>query len=351
MDKVGIFFFRPSLGGGTTTFTAHLYKAFESIGVRPLIYKVRPRGEINYRPFGKYDNVKYRNITIDDAIRYIRKFPTVMSAPAADKYLVEPGLIQRFMKLGMRIVLHDPNEFSIYNHLNVIENRKKLKVAKLPTRPICIRPTIQKFYPDAVWIPHPYMRSMDNHTARMMGTRIHTAISVARIASVKRPRIILDANRLLPTRLRCKLLGAEYRMYTLNLQKKYSDVFKQSGKTFQFPMTFEAPVDLCAQSILNIDMTYFPDDGGGTQYSQMEAMDAGCVNVMHDDWLRYDGELVKRKNVWTVNGADELARFVKLVDKNSMDDELHRIRENSFKLLRSHAPKTVGELYWKELNK
>lgn len=336
---VGIFFFRPWLGGGTTTFTAHLFKAVEAAGYDPCIFRVKERGEEKTRPFAKYDGVHYQNITYDYAKKLCGAMPTVMGSPAGTKYLVRPDLIMKLAMRGMRLVIHDPNEFSIYDHLST---RKGLRAAKLPTRPICIRPTMQKFYKNALWIPHPYMRSYGDGDARK--ERKKNAVSVARIASVKRPKIVLEANRLLPKRKRVLLKGAEYRMYTRTLEEKYGDVFQQSGKTFQYPMTFAAPVDICSEYTYNVDMTWFPDDGGGTQYAQMEAMDAGCVNIMHRDWFRYGGEMKVGKHVLAVNGHEQLARLLK-----SGSSVEHSIVENSLRLLRKHAPEIVGKMYMEEL--
>jgi glycosyltransferase involved in cell wall biosynthesis len=344
-QPVGIFFFRPWLGGGTTTFTAHLFKAIEAAGYAPCIFRVKERGEQKTRPFAKYDGVHYQNITYEEAKKVVRDIPTVMGSPAGTKYLIRPDLIMQLAQRGMRLVIHDPNEFSIYDHLST---RKGLRAAKLPTRPICIRPTMQKFYKNARWIPHPYMRSLTDKEADSDVYRHLNAVSVARIASVKRPKIILDANRLLPKRLRVQLKGAEYRMYTKGLEEKYGDVFQQSGKTFQFPMTFAAPVDLCAGYFWNVDMTWFPDDGGGTQYAQMEAMDAGTINVMHSDWFRYKGELKPDKHLLTVSGHEGLYQILKR-SPPLPKDRAQVIRENCYRLLKAHAPKVVGEQYMEEL--
>lgn len=336
-NPVGIFFFRPSLGGGTTTFTAHLFKALAAAGFTPVIYRVKANSEDRLRQFGKYDGVFYQNVSVEDAVRIVRKIPTVMGSPANSKYLVYPDLIMDLMKKGMRTVIHDPNEFTIYDHLG--------KVTKLPTRPICIRPTMQRFYKDALWIPHPYMRSGGGIGTFAPSTK--HAVSVARIAAVKRPKIILEANRLLPKKLRVELKGAEYRLYTRSLEQKFGDVFQQCGSTFQFPMTFEAPVEICAQYKYNVDMTFFKDDGGGTQYAQMEAMDAGCVNIMHEDWFRYGGEVKPGKHVIAVNGPEHLAGILR---PNEYDNaSLNVIRNNAFNLLNRHAPKVIGELYKEEL--
>jgi len=332
--EVGIFFFRAGLGGGTTTFTAHLFKALEAAGASPTIYRVKARGEQKLRPFGKYDGVQYQNITLEQARWVVKHQPTVMAAPENPKHLVQPDLIERLMRLGMRVVIHDPNEFKIFEHL---------KDGKLPTRPICIRPSMKKFYPSAVWIPHPYMRVGKSKQA--VYPHDQHAVSVARIASVKRPKIILEANRLLSKKLRVELRGAEHRMYTYGLKEKYSDVFQQSGKTFQFPMTFDAPVDICGKYRYNVDMTYFPDDGGGTQYAQMEAMDAGTVNIMHEDWFRVKGEL-RTHHVATIDSPVALAEMLKYEMGN---EEYGGYVQEGFALLEAHEPRRVGKLYLKEM--
>jgi hypothetical protein len=338
MSDVGIFFFRPTLGGGSTTFTAHLFEALKAAGADPIILRVgeRSNGE-KRRTFGKYEGIEYLKINPVQARGYVSKMPTIMSAPIGDKDLPEPGLITTLMKKGMRIVIHDPNEFKIFDHLGGGQ-------AALPTIPFCIRPTMQRFYHDAIFIPHPY--TPVNYGAI---ERKHLACSTARIASVKRPRLLLDANRLVPVKKRIQLRGAEYRMFTYNLQKKYGDVFKQSGGEFQFPMTFEAPVQVAAEYKLNFDMTYFPDDGGGTQYAQMEAMNAGTVNVMHEDWWRLGvGEMKPGKHVLTVDGSDAIVKLLKQPPSQEQCDEINAACST---LLKRHAPKTIGKMYLEELSR
>ena len=337
---VGIIFFRPTLGGGTTTFAAHLFKALEAAGANPMIYRVadeEPRTLVKPRQFGKYDGVKYIKVGPESLKNVVKSMPTVMAAPANSKFFPNnPDIIVNMMTLGMRTVIHDPNEFTIYDHLG--------KATKLPSRPICIRPTMKRFYRDALWIPHPYFQvpSPAPGKRRLAG-------SIARIASVKRPRLLLDANRQVVKNKRIELRGAEYRMYTYNLQKKYGDVFQQCGGTFQFPMTFEAPVEVASGYRLNFDMTYFPDDGGGTQYAQMEAMNAGTVNVMHEDWWRLGpGEMKPGKHVLTVDGVQSI---IAMLCSPPEQDQLDEINHNCQALLRNHAPAKVGKMYLEEITK
>lgn len=341
-QPVGIFFFRPTLGGGTTTFTAHLYEALKAAGADPMILRVGEKGGDKVRTFGQYDGVNYTKVGPKEARTWLKNMPCIMGSPANSKYMpFEPDMIMNLMKLGMRTVIHDPNEFTIYDHLG--------KNVKLPTEPICIRPTMQRFYPKAIFIPHPYAPQSAGVYADVKRKKL--AGSTARIASVKRPRLLLDANMLLPENKRVQLRGAEYRMFTYNLQKKYPpDIFRQCGGTFQFPMTFQAPVRVAAEYKLNFDMTLFPDDGGGTQYAQMEAMNAETVNVMHEDWWRFDkefrGEMRPGKHVLTVSGVPDIVKLLKSPPK---PDQLGEIVENSKSLLKKHAPKIIGERYMEVL--
>jgi hypothetical protein len=343
-QPVGIFFFRPTLGGGTTTFTAHLYKALEAAGASPTILRVGEKGSDTLRQFGKYDGVNYQKVGPSEARTWLKNAPCIMGSPANSKYMpFEPDMIMNLMKLGMRTVIHDPNEFTIYDHLG--------KVTKLPTRPICIRPTMQRFYKEALFIPHPFM------TVPFDGSKKRKpAGSNARIASVKRPRLLLEANRKVVKAKRIELRGAEYRMFTYNLQKKYGDVFQQCGGTFQFPMTFEAPVNVCGEYVLNFDMTWFPDDGGGTQYAQMEAMNAGTVNIMHEDWWRLEkedkkmpkGEMRPGKHVLTVKGVENI---IDLLHRPPSADQIAEINANCATLLKRHAPKVIGKAYLEEITR
>jgi hypothetical protein len=338
--KVGLFFLRPSLGGGSTTFTAHLVEALRAAGADPVILRVGQRsGNGKRKPFGEYPGIEYERVDPVEARRYVKTMPTLMTAPIGAKDLPEPDLIEQLVALGMRTVIHDPNEFEIFDYLQ--KGQFKFK-----RPPFCIRPTMHRFYPEAVFIPHPYSPVPPGAFEDVKRGKL--ACSTARIASVKRPRMLLDANMVLQTKQRVQLRGAEYRMFTYNLMKKYPpDIFKQSGGEFQFPKSFEAPVRVAAEYKLNFDMTWFPDDGGGTQYAQMEAMNAGTVNVMHEDWWRFGkGEMVPGKHVLTISDVSGIVQLLKHPPSPAFLDE---VNANCATLLKRHAPKVIGQAYMKEL--
>jgi hypothetical protein len=334
MSEVALFFFYRTFGGGTTSFTVHLFEAMRRAGHAPKIYRVKERGEDRERSFSGYEGVTYRNITSDEALRIVKKTPSLMTAPCNSKFLqFDPTIIGKMMKAGMRIVVHDPNELEIYDHLN---NREQVQ------RPICIRPTMRQFFKDAHYIPHPYVREFDGDQGR---PRPWLAVSVARVTFVKRTEIILEANRLLPKRSRIVLRGAENRLYTkFKILPRFPEYVQ--GCT-GFPMTWGASARECLRAKYAVDMTWFPSDGGGSQYSFMESWDAGAVNVLHSDWLRYRGEMIDGGNCLAIDSAKDLARLL----KNDRGQNVGDLVQAGYAALRTHDPVKVAQAYMRELTR
>ena len=352
--QVALFFLPSSLGGGSTSFTAHLYKGLEMAGHEPLIFRIRARHETNGRPFGKY-GIPYQNVTLDASLKMLKHTPGLLTGPTHSKHLpFAPDAVAKLMKAGMRIVVHDPNEFKVFDHLTLLPRNAP--------RPIIIRPPMRQFFPKALFIPHPYVRQRER-TNYKPEKRLYTAVSIARITFVKRTHLILEANRLVSEEQQCILRGAENRLYTRHVLTKKFPEFKQ-GK-YGFPMTFVDAVKECANAKYAVDFTYFPDDGGGSQYSFMEAWDAGTVNVIHSDWLRFDGEMKAepwsrypgergahpnpKRNCIAVDDASQLAALL----KNEAELSRHqRIVENGYAMLKAeHDPARIAKRYVKELTR
>ena len=76
------------------------------------------------------------------------------------------------------------------------------------------------------------------------------------------------------------------------------------------------------------------------------AMDAGCINIMHEDWFRFDGELERMKYALDVANSDDLAD---LLHGGISCHSAAVIQRNCNALLEQHGPHCVGKLYMKEL--
>lgn len=333
MSEVAILFLRPGLGGGTTTYTAHLHAALAAAGHQPMIYRARVHTEDKLRPFGKYAHTWYRNFSARDLLQLVQHTPAIITAAAAAKDQPQYTLVPQLLAAGARLVVHDAMEFKVHDHIK--------PDTKLPTRPILIRQSMLRYFPTALWLPHPYKRSAP---AGILRDKV--AVSVTHVKSVKRTHLILEANRLLPPERRVEILGAEHRIYSYQLAQKYPDVFKQ-GQHKPFPMTFDAAPALCARAAYCVDMTRFPEDGGGTQYPLLEAMDAGTVNIMHEDWFAVPGSLRRNHDVLTVANPAQLASRLRYADYYAPQEQ--RTVEAGYEVLKQHDHQLVGNLYAEEM--
>lgn len=352
--EVSLFFMYRTFGGGTTSFTVHLAQAMRMAGIKVYIYRVKERKEDITRKFSEYEGIRYRNIDAATALKKVKQRPALMTAPCNSKYMpYAPTIITDLMKEGMRVVIHDPNEFEIYDHLD----GKKWKFAH---QPFCIRPSMQKFFPKAHFIPHPYVREFEIDHWTPFKDREHLAVSVARVTFVKRTEIILEANRIIrkegDEKDQVVLRGAENRLYTKFKLMKLFPEYRQ-GKT-GYPMTWGASARECEKGVFALDFTWFPDDGGGSQYSFMEAWDAGTVNIIHKDWMRTPGEMFPhptdraKGNCIAVKGAREAAEWLMLYRKSSRwrEDCKQIVQNGKRMLLKYHDPVKVAEQYWEVLN-
>jgi hypothetical protein len=333
MGQVALFFMRRDFGGGSTSYTVHLYLSLKQAGYEPSIFRVTANGDGQIRPFSKYEGASYRNVTFDESIRIIETTPSIMTGACPEKDLwFRPTAIIDMMKAGMRCVVHDPNEFKIYDHARYVE------------RPIIIRPTMRRFYNDSVFIQHPYVPWFKDEAPPLEGRPLR-AVSIARVTFVKRTEWILDANRLLHEDSQVVLRGAENRLYTRHkILDQYPEY--QQGST-GYPLVWGAGPQECAKAKFAVDMTYFPDDGGGSQYSFMEAWDAGTINIVPRDWLRYEGEMQEAMNCISVDGPQGLADALTIAE---LAYDLNTIRTEGRRLLREyHSPEVVAEAYAAEL--
>jgi len=322
-----LFFMHDSWGGGTTTYTLHLHAGMLAAGLQPRIVRPRPRGESHSRVIGK-TGVPYWNVDAGEALRLARKHPSLIVASADPKILAfAPDLVDRLLAAGTRVVLHDPTEFNNFGGP--------------PPDPICVRPAGKRASGGGVFVPHPYVRVFDRWEYES-DEREWTGVSVARVTFRKRTHLICEANRALRKSEQIQIRGSENRLYTRHvLGPKYGFVQGTTG----FDVVMGEGARLCARARYHVDFTKFPDDGGGTQYTILEAWDAGAVNVVHSDWLEQKGELEHGANCIGVEGPDELVRLVR-------SDKRHgEIVNQGYAMLKRHDAVRVARMVQREISR
>lgn len=312
--KVDLLYLSPNPYGGWVTYTAHLMRCLEANGIEARLFKIRPRTEKKERDFGY--GIKYRNISMEDADKLGNR---KLIVAAAKNFLMETTW---FYCSGAGLVVHDPTELK--------------NLPMLSDNIIVVRKAGLQYIPNATFIRHPYSIKQYDHRIE----KKWNALSVCRIDFDKHTDILLDANRLLPESKRIEIRGFENRIYTrFKILPNYPEWVQSQGA---YPRTVDAAYEMLQQATYAVDMSQIKGDGGGTQYSFLEAMNAGAINIIHSGWVRENDDMVPGENCIAVNGAGELAM---LLENDIHAEDRKRIVENGIRHLLNHCHEKVGPQY------
>jgi glycosyltransferase involved in cell wall biosynthesis len=289
--------------GGWVSFTAHL-----SLKYSLPLYKLGSRTEEKQRDYGY--GVQYQNRAPTD----LPKGRILITA--IDKSYYE--FLDK-MPDGTMIVIHDPTEVSGKGKEPVLKALARFKV-------ITIRESVKKFLKDqfgikSKFIVHPFYEYPFTKTKDPGG-----AVSISRIDFDKHTDILLKANKQLKDPI--EIYGAINRQYVFF---KLNDLgFKRFYKG-PFEKSFEDLDDILADAKYVVDMSVIKNDGGGSQYTFLEAMYQGCALVINAKWVNGSKtEFEDGKNCFVV--ADE-GELVALMNK---DPSTTRVVRGGKELLKPH---------------
>ena len=293
--------------GGWVTYTYHLYHALHRAGVACQVVKL---GKFSgNRNFGY--GLQYARRTVDE----LRGQHNLIVAVQKNQSEACTALLED----GAAIVAHDPNEFKF--------------IPATCNRIITIRKANQKALAGSVYIPHPYL------PRNLQALKKKRAISVSRIDFDKHTEILLDANRLQSGMI--DIRGFENRIYTrFKIMPKYPE-WQQSKAAF--PRDAGAAVDLLLPYRYMVDMSVIKGDGGGTQYTFLEAIDAGCCVVINKEWVLPKGVMQPGVNCLAVADAAELKKVLMKTPVKTASAIADRARA----LLKVHDYVKIGEVYRK----
>lgn len=310
MSRIVLAYLAKAKYGGWPTFTRHLHAALKAAGMSPVIRVAGARTAPMPHDFGH--GLMTRRVSMDDLLRC--KDPVIIAA--ADKDHAEHA--QRLVAGGAAIVVHDPAE----KHLSEIP----------PERTIVIRRSMKARLPKASFIPHPYERRRPDRNP------LHAALAHSRIDFDKYTHLLLEARDLGAD---ITIMGAPNPMYVhFKIHPRWP-----SFESEPFPREAHAGADLCATARCIVDMSAIKNDGGGTQYSFMEAWDAGSPLVINRKWVQGypDDEMQDGVNcLAAADGSEIKACLDRLAEDPQLRDTL---RANGERALESHSPEVIGLQY------
>jgi len=305
--RINLVYLSPNTTGGWVTFTAHLMHSLLVQGIDARLYKVGNRNEPFKRPFGY--GVWYSN----RKLHWFKEHPTIITAVAkkfADAYQT---LVRR---CDARIVIHDPTETSYLRNVD---------------RPWVVRRSGVTQFDNATFIRHPYVR-MGGHLNSAF-KRPKDCVSTSRIDFDKHTNILLDAKRLGAD---LDIYGFENRLYTKF--KIIPDYPEWEQSKVAYPRTREAAFDILRSSRAMADMSLIKGDGGGTQYTTLEAWDAGTVPIINTGWVRRGDDMVPGTNCLTAGDGRSLVKVLKTLRNAQLRGTL---QYGGYEALKRHAPNKI----------
>ena len=305
--------------GGWVTFTAHL-----SLLKDYKIYKIgkRTEGTIDnpkLREFGY--TCKYQNISINDLIKLDQ--PIMVTALDKNYYDVIDKLPD-----NTKIVIHDPTELKT-NQNNLISNLERFRC-------ITIRKTVQDYLLNyginSTLLYHPYVSLVSDIADVEKMKNKNKRVSISRIDYDKHTEIILKANNLLLEPI--EIYGTKNDMYVYNKLKELDpmkETLPSSNYRGRFTKDFCALSNILSDSKYVVDMSRIKNDGGGSQYTFLEAIDYDCALILHKDWVHNKpSHFIPNVNCFTVADENELVELL------NSDQDISKIIDNARDLLIPH---------------
>lgn len=305
--KYNLVYMAKPVYGGWVSFTSHL-----ALKKDYKLYRISNKTESKERPYGY--GVNYRNLSIKDVV----KLPNLLIT-AVDKKFYE---YLPFIK-GATIVIHDPTELKE----EVLDFIKRNNV-------ITIRKTVQKLLKEkhgikSKFLYHPLYEFPFDKTSIKKKTR---NISISRVDFDKNTHLVVEANNKLAKKNQVEIYGALNDLYIYhklrhtNFSKYYKGKF---GKDFE---DLKGLLDNCKYMV---DLSSIKNDGGGSQYTFLEAIYMECILVLNSKWV--DNVKTPFKdgvNCFVVSSSEELVKLL----KTDISEKKHKqITTNAKKLLKDHT--------------
>ena len=290
--------------------------------------RITNRFERTFREFGY--GISYQNVTTE-ALDFAEK-------PFITDMFKNFHILERMKRTDITIVIHDASEISK-------ENEPYLKYWNI----ICIRKALQqylkeKYHLNPKFRHHPFYpyqiqeNSNGNHDYSDSDGLMHKtdAVSISRIDYGKNMHIILKANRLIDLKNKSNTVKIYGPFNPTYIKPLGAQTFKQYYYGV-FDRSFQAISNILNKAKFMIDLTVLPHDGGGTQYTFLEAIHNETALIINRKWIDdVDSKYCDFKegyNCFAISNEKELAEII----SNTKNIDTTKIVNNAKKLMDRHT--------------
>lgn len=323
--------------GGTVTFTAHL---LNTLG-RKHILRIQNAPNDNEVSGNFGYGIDYKIVTSE--------FLDNINNPFITDFFRYNHLLEKLTRHDITIVIHDPTEISQ-------ENVLYLKYWNI----ICIRKAFQEYLKNkynlhSKFLYHPfYPYSTENNNNSLVEynnsikedyhkiqTEKRDAVSISRVDYGKNTEIIIEANRLLRKEEKdqydcmVKIHGPfnpQYVNHMLGGEQNFRQYYRGT-----FAKSFKAVSNILNKAKFVVDLSIINNDGGGTQYTFLEAIHHGAALIINRKWIEALNpkycDFKEGYNCYAISDAQELAGII----KNNKNIDTAKIVNNAKKLMDRHT--------------
>jgi hypothetical protein len=333
--RVALFALTDAKYGGWVTYTAHLKRGFEANGLEARVLRVGEHTESKSRPWSQ--GLNYQNISRARAAEICQIADIAIIAVAAPKRVEDTDLLLNY---GAALVIHDPTEIK-GNVKNVLSSCKHPVIV---VRRAMV-PHVLEAGADAIFIKHPYLPDPE-----LPSPRCRHAVAYSRVDFDKNTGVIAEANEQVPDDKRVLIYGAENRLYTHHKLDKEAPNWRKCYQGEYNGKTPWAGKRLADSAYMAVDLSTIKGDGGGTQYTHLEAFDSGAALVLHENWMvgdPKDPENEVAEAAYFVSDAEDLAAL--LVAQPDPDERM-KMAEAGRHILAEHEAGKIAKEYEEALS-
>jgi hypothetical protein len=337
LEETRFIYLHRYLYGGVTTFTAHL---IHRLGISN-DYRNKDDSWITQIPYantilrcGKISEKKLR--VFGYGLHYQNVSPAVLSKIGYPFLTIfkERYFFHTLFKLSeshidrskdITLVVHDHRDIS-ERTTPYIKNWTLVAIRRT------VQDYMQKRYGlDCAFLYHPFYPYPIVRKSKRKG-----AISISRISFEKNTDMIIKANKILNKCEPIKLYGCPSRVYVRHFLGGFQGDF---SKYFcgMFDKSFSILSEILAGAKFVVDLSVLKNDGGGTQYTFLEAIHNDCALILHRKWIEGSGikpeycDFKEDYNCFAVENEKELAELIQ------RDPDTTKIVANSKALVQRHV--------------
>ena len=331
------FFISNCMYGGCLTFTAHLLHTLN----RKKVFRIAKKFEKREKNFGY--GIRYQNVPLE----YLDSVDNIFITDMFQHFecLEKIRRIKEEKGKEVTIFIHDPGEIFRLNepylkYWNIITIRKSMQQYLRDKYGIESKFIYHPFY------PYPIRQegdSDDDDNLEGEKNKKMQVVSISRIDFYKNIEIILDANKRVRKNNTVKIYGWANKEY---VSEQLDTVAFNQYYQGKYAKSFDATSKILKRAKFMIDLSFLPSDGGGTQYTFLDAIYHNCAIILNRQWIenvdpKYR-DFKEGENCYAVSNAVELKEL--LDEAENIDTS--KVVQNARKLLDRHI---INAERWNEV--